>query len=638
MNDMNGRHPLENPKPSSPSRARALVFEDPASVALLDQIARLAPSDATILVTGETGTGKEIVARNVHDRSRRPSGPFVAVNCGALTPSLIESELFGHERGAFTGALQARAGYFESAAGGTLFLDEIGELPTSAQVSLLRVLQEREVVRVGSRTPIPIDVRVIAATHRDLHESVRTDRFREDLYYRLAVAEIAIPPLRERRGDILPLARYFLERYARTLAIQGLRFSTDAEQRLIENDWPGNIRELENAVHHAILVRCSPVITAAELPSRGARRLRLAPFAAETPGALDARSALPEKPDVLLERALAALVDAGVTDLHQHVENVLFRTTFELSGRNQLRTARTLGVSRNIVRARLIEHGLLSSVPRPVVLERAPQRLRFGYQKLGLLTEPLRLGANEMRLAATDTLVEWIELGSGMQIMESLERDEIDVGIVGEAPPVFAQAAGIPFVYLAADPPAPDAQAIVVRRDSSIRSVADLRGRTIAMSRGSSAVYFVVRALEEAGLGLGDVEMVTLLPSAARSAFARGQIDAWAIWEPVLSVAREELGAITLRDARGLAAHRTFYVARSSYAEEHPSTLELLLRELEALGTGAQHERAVPLQREAIVDQQRIADTLHRQRLVARRVEVGDAVWDRHPPKTRRLA
>lgn len=183
-------------------RASCLVFEDPTSTALLELVQRIAPSDATALIIGETGTGKELIARHIHELSVRRTGPFVAVNCAAITESLMESELFGHERGAFTGAITAKTGWFETATGGSLFLDEIGDLPLALQAKLLRVIQEREVVRVGSHRPIAIDVRLIAATNVNLDKAVAAGRFREDLYYRLHVATVNLPPLRERSGDI----------------------------------------------------------------------------------------------------------------------------------------------------------------------------------------------------------------------------------------------------------------------------------------------------------------------------------------------------------------------------------------------------------------------------------------------------
>ena len=185
-------------------RAKALIFHDPKSLTLLSHVERIAPSEANVLIIGETGTGKELIARHIHAQSGR-KGPFVAVNCGAFSENLVEAELFGHEAGAFTGAQQARAGWFEAANGGTLFLDEVGDLPLAIQVKLLRVLQERQVVRLGSRKPVPVDVRLVAATNVDLEKAVQAGHFRLDLYYRLNVAPVFLPPLREREGDILPL-------------------------------------------------------------------------------------------------------------------------------------------------------------------------------------------------------------------------------------------------------------------------------------------------------------------------------------------------------------------------------------------------------------------------------------------------
>ncbi len=277
-----------------PHRARALLFEDPLSHALLKRIEQVAPTDATILVTGETGTGKEIVARYVHQQSARSRAPFVAVNCGALSPSLMESELFGHEKGAFTGAFAARPGWFEAADGGTLFLDEIGDLPLSAQVKLLRVLQEREVARLGARRPVSIDVRLIAATNADLTQAVTDGRFREDLFYRLHVAHVTLPPLRDRPGDVLPLARHFLETYASRLGIPSWELTDEAAEKLVRHRWPGNIRELENAVHHALLVASKGRVMAKDLhliadgPSRSSRP----PAAPPTPAAVEPKDGL----------------------------------------------------------------------------------------------------------------------------------------------------------------------------------------------------------------------------------------------------------------------------------------------------------------------------------------------------------
>jgi sigma-54-specific transcriptional regulator len=332
-------------------RAKALLFEDARSRELLERIRRIAPSDATVLVIGETGTGKEIVARHLHELSPRAARPFVAVNCGAFTETLLEAELFGHEKGAFTGAVGGKPGWFEAAEGGTLFLDEIGDLPPGAQVKLLRVLQEREVVRLGSRQAIPIDVRLVAATNVDLQRAVAAGRFREDLYYRLKVAVVGIPPLRERPGDILPLARYFLERYGQRLGSSACLLTPAAAQALLSHAWPGNIRELENVIHSALLVCQSDRIE----PEHLGLSAPAADVVAEPASA----------PTAALERALVALFERELPELHERINAVLMRSAYEFCHRNQLQTARLLGISRNIVRARLIAIGELPANPRP---------------------------------------------------------------------------------------------------------------------------------------------------------------------------------------------------------------------------------------------------------------------------------
>jgi sigma-54-specific transcriptional regulator len=274
-------------------RATAFVFADPNSRALHDVIERVAPSEATVLITGETGTGKELVARHVHGLSRRRDAGFVAINCGAFSETLIESELFGYERGAYTGALQGKPGWFETANGGTLFLDEIGDLPLAMQVKLLRVLQEREVVRLGARRPVPIDVRLIAATNIDLSEAVRAGRFREDLYYRLQVIALPVMPLRERSGDVLPLANHFLATYARRLQVDDARLTPEAERALLLYPWPGNIRELENVMHRAVLLSRAGLITPTELNLPGWHNMATAHHAPAAPPAPQAYASPP---------------------------------------------------------------------------------------------------------------------------------------------------------------------------------------------------------------------------------------------------------------------------------------------------------------------------------------------------------
>jgi transcriptional regulator with GAF, ATPase, and Fis domain len=222
--------------------------------AVLARIAKVAPTDSTVLITGETGTGKELIARAIHKRSPRASRAFVSVNCAAVPPSLIASELFGHEKGAFTGATQRRLGRFELAEGGTLFLDEVGELPPETQIALLRVLQEREFERVGGAKSIRANVRVIAATNRDLHRSIDAGTFRSDLYYRFNVFPIAIPPLRERREDIPLLVEYFIDRYGTKTGKKITGINRATLERLQSYSWPGNIRELQNVIERSLIV------------------------------------------------------------------------------------------------------------------------------------------------------------------------------------------------------------------------------------------------------------------------------------------------------------------------------------------------------------------------------------------------
>ncbi|MBX5482914.1 MAG: sigma-54-dependent Fis family transcriptional regulator [Myxococcaceae bacterium] len=248
---------------TSPSRnGSQVVCESPKMQELFQRTARFARNDAPVVIIGESGSGKEVVARTLHANSERADEPFVAVNVAALPDELLESELFGHVRGAFTGALQAKEGLFEAADGGTLFLDEIGELPLALQAKLLRALQEGEIRRVGDTRSRQVDVRVVCATHRALDELVQQKLFREDLYYRLKVLTLRVPPLRERVEDILPLARGFLAA-ERTPAV---RFSPAAERVLQSHRWPGNVRELQNAVKHAAALATGPVIGPELLP------------------------------------------------------------------------------------------------------------------------------------------------------------------------------------------------------------------------------------------------------------------------------------------------------------------------------------------------------------------------------------
>jgi len=276
------------------------VAESPAMRAVVERIRLAAPSQTTVLIRGETGTGKEGLARMVHEFSPRFNAPFVAVNLGALPEGLVESELFGHEKGAFTGALRRRPGRFEQADGGTIFLDEVGDAPPSVQVRLLRVLQERVIERVGGTEPLKVDVRVIAATNRDLEDGVARGTFRADLYYRLAVFPVELPPLRERRDEIRPLATHFLARHAAAMHRRPPRVGEDVWRALEAHGWPGNVRELENFLQRALILSPGQELSLPELPAAAARPAASLLAAAEAlPGRWE------DEVRALIERALS---------------------------------------------------------------------------------------------------------------------------------------------------------------------------------------------------------------------------------------------------------------------------------------------------------------------------------------------
>jgi two-component system response regulator FlrC len=249
--DLVARHALGSPA----VEGEGPVALEPASAQLLELAARVARSDSTVLISGESGTGKEVLARYIHQQSRRASEPFIAINCAAIPDNMLEATLFGHEKGSFTGAIAAQPGKFEQADGGTILLDEISEMPLGLQAKLLRVLQEREVERVGARKPISLDIRVVATTNRDLAGEVAAGRFREDLYYRLSVFPLAWRPLRERTADILPLAERLLAKHVNKMKHAAARLSAEAQACLIAYPWPGNVRELDNAIQRALILQ-----------------------------------------------------------------------------------------------------------------------------------------------------------------------------------------------------------------------------------------------------------------------------------------------------------------------------------------------------------------------------------------------
>jgi len=306
----------------------AITAADPKSVALLEQVNTLAETSATVLIQGESGTGKELIARALHYDGPRVNGPFVAVNCGAFTESLLASELFGHEKGAFTGAIRQHKGAFERADGGTLFLDEVGDAPPDVQIKLLRVLEERRVTRIGGQSAFDVDVRVVSASNRNLEDLVAGGAFREDLLYRLKVVDIEVPPLRERRGDIRPLADSFVSAACSEHGRQVQEIAPDFYEALISQDWPGNIRQLRNVIESAVVMSSSPVLSAANLPRARTAAREDAPFTAPSGMTLD------------------------------EMEKEILRQALARNEGNRTLTAEELGLSRRTIQRKIKEHNL----------------------------------------------------------------------------------------------------------------------------------------------------------------------------------------------------------------------------------------------------------------------------------------
>ena len=310
-----------------------IIGRSPAMVKLLETVAQVAPSEATVLITGESGTGKEMIAGAIHFNSPRKDGPFVKLNCAAITETLLESELFGHERGAFTGAYKRKEGRFRQAHGGSIFLDEISEMSLAMQVKLLRVLQDREITRVGGEEVINVNVRLIAATNKDLLKEIEARRFREDLFYRLNVVTLKMPPLRERREDVPLLAKHFLETFCQKNRKEMKGFTPQAMDLLLKYDWPGNVRELMNAVERGVVLANSEYLDKKDLP------LSMKDETIE--GAAPLEQAIPG--DLPLEE----------------VEKASILKTLELTGGNKSEAARRLGITRRTLHKKLKKYGVM---------------------------------------------------------------------------------------------------------------------------------------------------------------------------------------------------------------------------------------------------------------------------------------
>ncbi|WP_345830304.1 sigma-54-dependent Fis family transcriptional regulator (plasmid) [Pantoea sp. BRR-3P] len=618
---------------------------DPASLAFQSLLDKFAPTDATVLIVGETGTGKEVVARYLHHHSQRRHGPFLAVNCGALTESLAEAELFGHEKGAFTGATQAHPGWFESAQGGTLLLDEIGELSPSLQVKLLRVLQEREITRVGSRKSVKVDVRVIAATHVDLAQAIRERRFREDLFYRLNIAVVPLPPLRQRREDIPLLAQHFLTRYARRLGRPARHLSPDALEALLEYNWPGNIRELENTLHNAVLLSREETLTPAQL--------RIAGYS---------ERGLHELSDSTLDSFLQQQLISQPQQLFDRVINSLISNALEMTDQNQTQAAALLGISRHTLRTHLANQGMIKgrrkaalSSPNAFIQGKEERELRIGYQKFGNLGVLKARQSLEHVFAEQGISVLWSEFPAGPQLLYALQNNEIDFGTTGEVPPIFAQANGSSVTYIAWEPPAPSSVGIVVPRGSDIRTVEDLRGKRISVNKGSNVHWLLLQLLEEAGIGLEELKVVYTPPKYPLTASDYLSIDAWMMWDPLLSAAESNPDLRILVNGEGQVNNHQFYLARRDYVEKHDDILRQLVESLQQTGSfidSHRHEASAMLAQElglemaaveraltrrshktramafeVIKEQQIIADRFYALGLINKPVRVRDAIW-----------
>ncbi len=627
------------------SEATHTIFADPASRAFEARLALLAPTDATVLILGETGTGKEVAARELHGRSGR-TGPFLAVNCGAMTESLAEAELFGHEKGAFTGALKSQMGWFEAASGGTLLLDEVGELPLAMQAKLLRVLQEREITRVGSRIPRRIDARIVAATNVDLEAACARGTFRRDLLFRLAVATVTLRPLRQRRQDIAPMASHFLAQYGARFGRPAQAFTPDALERLIRYDWPGNVRELDNVVHRAVLLTTGATI--------GVDDLSIDPPADGLPAAESASGAQPGMEETLRSLAERWIGD-GEPGLLQRATTVLVQAGFDAVGGNQVRAAEVLGVSRNTLRTQLSHLGVIPLRRRRHGGGQTCVRVRIGTQKFGTSTLLRVGGALERRLAERQILVDWLDFDTGPPLTEALAAGDIDIGSAGEVPPVFAQASGAPILYVACEHAAPSSVALVVREGSPIDSILDLRGHRVALSPRANVHLLLMRALDMHGLTMADIQPVYAPHGVPSGPAALSQADAWMMWDPYLSNLQAQGGFRVLFDGTGLVANTRFYMARQHLVRTLPDVVDAILNEARRVAAEAAQSPAEaahrlagpfgmeypgveiamrrlasgprPLDEAVMRNQQVIADRFYTSGLLPRAISVKDALW-----------
>lgn len=623
---------------SALSTGGAHIFFAPSAAKGLDaSLRRLAAAHAPILIIGETGTGKETAARHVHASGDRRHGPFVAVNCRALSDMAADADLLGYEKGAFPGALTAQRGWFEAANGGTLFLDEVGALPYSAQLKLLRSLQQRDVTRMGSIVPIPVDVRVIASSTPGLRKAIDENLFNEELYFELNVFNLMIPPLRSRVEEIPALAYHFLRLHADFLAKPVSEISASAFDILRRYAWPGNIKEFENTIQNAVLLASGDVI-----------------------GPEDLRIVEQSHPagDRTFEDSLLALLREAYSraepDVFNRATRSMVTSAFAFAGQNQVRTADILGVSRNTLRTQLANLGSITR-RRKDSIPSTKRELKIGYQRFGTLSVLKALGSLDETLAEKGYSIRWTSYAAGPSLLAALHAGEIDFGATGDVPPIFAQAVGAPLVYVAHEPAAPESVALVVPQDSTIRTLSDLRGKRIKFSRGSNVHYLVVKALEASGLSFDDIECVYAEPSDSAGYVEGGDADVWALWDPLLQMAQQARKLRVLTDGSGLVQNHQFYLASKRFIATMEELLSVLLQELQAAGLFVANQPveaacllsekigtdasaltvafnrlthgARLLSKQVIGEQQKIADHFHSLGLLPKSISVHEAVF-----------